>query len=121
MVQSAAKTVDAYLKEADAARRPALVQLRKLCREILSGCDEEMDYGMATYKKGGEMVTAFANQKGYIAFYAGSAATAKHKKELAGTDCGKGCIRYKKQEQIDFNVVRAILTDLRAGRKTAKT
>ncbi len=121
MVQSTAKTVDAYLKEAETARRPSLVQLRKLCREILSGCDEEMDYGMATYKKGGEMVTAFANQKGYVAFYAGSAAIAKHKTELSGIDCGKGCIRYKKPEQIDFDVVRAILTDLRTGRKAAKT
>ena len=120
MVQSTAKTVDAYLKEADTARRPALLQLRKLCREILSGCDEVMDYGMATYKKGGEMVTAFANQKGYIAFYAGSAAVAKHKKELAGIDCGKGCIRYKKPEQIDFKLVRSILADIRTRRKAAK-
>ena len=50
---------------------------------------------MAVYKKDGAMVTAFANQKGYIAFYAGQAAIQAHKKELAGIDCGKGCIRYK--------------------------
>ncbi len=30
------------------------------------------------------MVTAFANQKGYIAFYAGQAAIAAHKEALAG-------------------------------------
>ncbi len=109
MVQSKAKTVAAYLKEADATRRPALVAMRKAVREALPDCDEVIDYGMPVYKKDGEMVTAFANQKGYIAFYAGRTAIEKHAKDLAGINCGKGCIRYTKPEKIDFAVVRSLL------------
>ena len=119
-MQSKAKTVAAYLKEADAARRPALTKLRKLFVEVLRGSREEMDYGMATYKQGSELVTAFANQKGYIAFYAGQTAINAHKKELAGIDCGKGCIRYKKPDQIDFSVVKSLLENISARHKPKK-
>ena len=117
MVQSSAKSVAAYLKEADAARRPALAKFRALAREILAGHDEEMDYGMATYKKDGKLVTAFANQKGYIAFYAGHRAIAAHKAALKGIDCGKGCIRYKNVAKIDFDTVRALFRTIAASRK----
>ena len=114
MVQSAAKTVSAYLKEADASRRPALTKLRTLCRKILSECDEAMDYGMPTYKRGNELVTAFANQKGYIAFYAGAKAIGRHRKSLAGINCGKGCIRFKHPDKIDFDAVRSVLENIRS-------
>jgi len=120
MVQSSAKTVGAYLKEADVTRRPVLTKLRKLFLEVLSGCDEAMNYGMPTYTRGGEMVTAFANQKGYIAFYAGQTAIKAHGKELAGIDCGKGCIRYKKPDRIDFAVVRSLLENIAARQKPEK-
>ena len=109
MVQSKAKNVDAYLKEAEPSRRTQLARLRKLCLEELGDCTEEMDYGMPTYKRGGKMVTAFANQKGYIAFYAGAIAICKHKAALKGIDCGKGCVRYAKPAEIDFAVVRSLL------------
>ncbi|HEY2068928.1 MAG TPA: DUF1801 domain-containing protein [Rhizomicrobium sp.] len=120
MVQSKAATVDAYIKEADAKRKPALTRMRKIAREVLADCDEVMDYGMATYKRDGEMVTAFANQKGYLAFYAGIGAMGRHKKELAGIDCGKGCIRYKKIDQIDFDVVRSLFEDIRKHKMAGK-
>jgi uncharacterized protein YdhG (YjbR/CyaY superfamily) len=116
MVQSKAKTVTEYLKESDAPRRVALTKFRKLARESPPGCDEVMDYGMAVYKSGGEMVTAFANQKGYIAFYAGQAAIAAHKKDLAAIDCGKGCIRYKNIAKIDFAVVSSLFKTIAANK-----
>ncbi|MEJ0041671.1 MAG: DUF1801 domain-containing protein [Rhizomicrobium sp.] len=117
MVRSKAKSVAAYLKEADAARRPALAKFRRLARQALPDCDEVIDYGMPVYQTDGAMVTAFANQKGYIAFYAGQAAIAAHKEALAGVDCGKGCIRYKNIAKIDFDVVRSLFENIAARRK----
>lgn len=111
MVQSKVASVAEYLKEADDTRRPALAKFRKLAREALTGWDEGMDYGMATYKRGDKM-TAFANQKGYIAFYAGRAAIEAHKAALKGIDCGKGCIRYKNIAKIDFDVVRSLFAHI---------
>jgi uncharacterized protein YdhG (YjbR/CyaY superfamily) len=111
MVQSAAATVDQWMAEVEDARRPALERFRALCREVLVGREEKMAYGMPAYARG-ELMTAFNNQKGYIAFYAGQTAIQNHRAALAGVDCGKGCIRYKKIDRIDFDVVRSILEDI---------
>ena len=112
MAKSNAATVAAYLKEVDAARRPTLVKLRKLIREILPSSTEMMGWGLPTYQKNGKMVTAFASQKNYIAFYPGETAIKAHKKALAGISCGKGCIRYSRPEKIDFAVVRSMLENI---------
>jgi uncharacterized protein YdhG (YjbR/CyaY superfamily) len=105
MVQSTAATVDAYIAEADDTRRPALIRMRDIAREVLSDWAEGMEYGMAYYRKG-EAGTGLANQKGYIAFYAGRGAIEAHADRLKGIDCGKGCIRYKAIGKIDFDTVR---------------
>ena len=112
MVQSKAQTVDDYLAEADDSSRPALERMRGIAREVLSDWSEGMEYGMAYYRKG-ESGSAFANQKGYIAFYAGIGAITRHADQLKGIDCGKGCIRYKNIAKIDFDVVRSLYEDIR--------
>jgi uncharacterized protein YdhG (YjbR/CyaY superfamily) len=117
MVQSKAATVAAYLKEAGDVRRPALTEFRKLARAALPDCDEAIDYGMPVYKRGGAMITAFANQKGYIAFYAGKAAVAAHQAALKGIDCGKGCIRYKAIDKIDFDLVASLFAHIAKPKK----
>ena len=112
MVQSKALTVDAYLEEADETRRPALEKIRAIAREVLSDWSEGMAYGMAYYRKG-ESGSAFANQKGYIAFYAGRGAIEAYADRLKGIDCGKGCIRYKNIAKIDFATVRLLYEHIR--------
>ncbi len=112
MVQSAAATVDEYMQTLAPERLEAMTRIRALFKEVLVGYDESMKYGMPTYGPGGAYVTAFNSQKGYIAFYAGRTAMEKFKDQLAGIDCGKGCIRYKKIDRIDFDVVRGLLEDI---------
>ncbi|MDQ0463891.1 uncharacterized protein YdhG (YjbR/CyaY superfamily) [Caulobacter ginsengisoli] len=114
MVQSTAATVDEYMETVAPERLEAMKRMRALFKEVLVGYEEGMNYGMPTYGPSGAYVTAFNSQKGYIAFYAGQTAMAKFKDQLAGIDCGKGCIRYKKIEKIDFDVVRGLLEDIAA-------
>ncbi len=111
-MQSQAKNVDAYLREAPEDRRQALAQLRELCVEILEGYAESMEYGMPGYKKGdGEIEVGFASQKNYISLYILKQDVFEaHRERFAGLSLGKGCIRFKKPEQIDFNHVHEILT-----------
>ena len=52
-MQSQAKDVTGYLLEAGPERRESLTRLRELCREILTGYEEVMEYGMPGYKKDG--------------------------------------------------------------------
>jgi uncharacterized protein YdhG (YjbR/CyaY superfamily) len=112
-MQSEAKNVDQYLQDVPAARKEALAKLRKLCVEILDDYEENMDYGMPSYKKSGEEVeVAFASQKSYISLYIlKKPALDKHRDKLAGLNVGKGCIRYTKPEKIDFDLVRVVLQE----------
>ncbi|MEV0627531.1 iron chaperone [Nonomuraea wenchangensis] len=110
MVQSKAGDVDGYLTEVPAERREVLAKLRQLCREELVGFDEIMAYGMPAYGRDGSCEIAFASQKQYISFYLmrGDVREA-FEERLAGQDMGKGCLRFRKPENVDFVLLRDLL------------
>jgi uncharacterized protein YdhG (YjbR/CyaY superfamily) len=109
-VRSDAVTVDAYIAEAPAERRDALRLLRRLCREELTGFEEAMRYGMPGYLRSGEVEVGFASQKQYLALYVlRQEAVEANAERLAGLSVGKGCIRFRRPEQIDPETVRALL------------
>ncbi|MFG2514305.1 DUF1801 domain-containing protein [Streptomyces sp. NPDC048584] len=110
MVQSTAKDVDAYLAEVPEERREALARLRRLCQAELTGFDEVMAYGMPVYQRGGTAEIAFASQKRYISVYLmrGDVREA-FEERLAGQDMGKGCLRFRRPESVDFGLVRDLL------------
>lgn len=115
MVQSDATSVAEYLRTVDADRRPAVKRLRELCREHLRGWEERMQWGMPGYGPlGADSVVSFNCQARHIALYAGPTAVARFKDRLKGVDTGKGCVRYRKPEAIDFGVVADMLKDIRA-------
>jgi uncharacterized protein YdhG (YjbR/CyaY superfamily) len=110
MVQSSAETVDDYLAEVPEERREALAGLRELCRAELTGFTEVMAYGMPAYERAGTAEIAFASQKQYISFYLmRSDVRTAFAERLAGHDMGKGCLRFRKPERIDFDLVRDLL------------
>ena len=114
MVQSNATSVAEYLRTVDADRRPAVKRLRELCRGHLQGWEERMQWGMPGYgPPGADAVVSFNCQSRYIAFYAGPIAVVRFKDRLTGVDTGKGCVRYRKPESIDFGVVADMLKDIR--------
>jgi uncharacterized protein YdhG (YjbR/CyaY superfamily) len=107
-------TVDAYVAQVDEGRRDAVRTLRDLCRSHLEGFTEGMKYGMPGYWRGpvqsGELEIGFAAQKQYLSFYVlRTDVMAAHLDRLGGLDLGKGCIRYRRPDQIDEAVVRSIV------------
>ena len=115
-MQSKAADVAAYLAEVPEERLAALERLRALCLKELKGYTEGMDYGMPVYKCGDTLV-AFASQKQYIALYGMSQAVIeRHKAELKGCSLGKGCIRYKSAETMDFDLIRTMMREKLAAR-----
>lgn len=110
MVQSKAEDVDGYLAEVPEERREALTRLRDLCRAELQGFTEEMAYGMPAYDREGFGGVAFASQKQYISFYLlRTDVRDAFADRLAGHDMGKGCLRFRKPEKIDFELIRDLL------------
>jgi uncharacterized protein YdhG (YjbR/CyaY superfamily) len=110
MAQSTALTVDDYLAEVPVARQVALTRIRDLCRAELPGFTEAMAYGMPAYERNGTAEIAFASQKQYISLYLmRSDLRDAFADRLASQDMGKGCLRFRRPEQIDFDLVHDLL------------
>jgi uncharacterized protein YdhG (YjbR/CyaY superfamily) len=111
-LKSEATTVEEYLADVPEERRPGLETLRSLCLEELAGYEGGMQYGMPSYSRDGSAVeVAFASQKKYISLYMMRESVARTNAHLLdGLSVGKGCIRFKRPEQIDPTVVRPLLS-----------
>ena len=107
----AVSSLDDYISAAPSGRREALAELRRLCLEVLVGFEEAMDYGMPGYTRVGVGEVGFANQKQYISLYIlRTDVLNAHRERLGRLSVGKGCIRYRRAEQINWEVVRSMLT-----------
>ncbi|MFE3541586.1 iron chaperone [Nocardia sp. NPDC059177] len=113
-MRSAATDVPAYLAGLPAERRAPLTLLRELCLAELPGHTEVMGYGMPVYRRDGVDEIAFAAQKRYISVYLlRSDVRTAFAARLAGYDMGKGCLRFRKE--IDVDLVRDLLRATAAG------
>ncbi|WP_199580321.1 DUF1801 domain-containing protein [Blastococcus sp. TBT05-19] len=104
--------VDAYLDGLGGPRADAARTLRRLCLEELDGFTEGMAYGMPGYRRGPEAdgEIAFADQKQHLSFYVlRTDVMAAHLDRLGGLGLGKGCVRYRRADQLDEDVIRSIL------------
>jgi hypothetical protein len=129
-MQSKATTVESYLDELSEERKQAIIKLRDIIKKNLpKGFKEEMNYGMpgfvvphSKYPAGYHCKPAdplpflsFASQKNFIAIYhMGMYAdpkllqwfTVAHgKASPKKLDMGKSCIRYKKPEDIPYELI----------------
>jgi hypothetical protein len=129
-MQSKAATVDAYLAELPEDRQKAIAKFRKVIKKNLpKGFKEEMNYGMIGYVVPHSIYLAgyhcnpkdplpfmgLASQKNSINLYhMGIYADAKLLKWFQDAhakaspkklDMGKSCIRYKKPEDIPFELI----------------
>jgi uncharacterized protein YdhG (YjbR/CyaY superfamily) len=109
-MQSEAATVTEYLKEVPKDRLPALIHLRKLCREHLTEFEESMEYGMPSYSRAGTVEVAFASQKNNISLYIlRTDVLDVYRDQFSASSIGKGCIRYRNPAHIDFEMVKEML------------
>lgn len=106
-MQSTAASVDEYLETVPPERLEALTRIRALCREVLNDHDESMEYGMPAYRRGDAVEVAFNSQKGYIALYVQKEVVDRYRDQLP--DAGKGCIRFRTPDRIDFALVERML------------
>ena len=129
-MQSKATTVDQYIDELPEDRKKAVAELRKVIKKnIPTGFREGMGYGMAGYSVPHSKYPAgyhcdpkqplpfmgFASQKNFIAVYSMALycspsllkwfTEAHAKASSKKLDMGKSCIRYKKPDDIPFDLI----------------
>lgn len=112
MVQSKAATVDDWFQDVEPARAPVLRAVRDLAVKHFPGA-ERMSYGMPAYTRVGDQapVFAFNSQKQHISLYVSPRVHAQHAEALKSLDAGKSCIRFRKPDQIDLDLVDRLLAD----------
>jgi uncharacterized protein YdhG (YjbR/CyaY superfamily) len=136
-MQSKAATVAEYLAELPADRKAAVTKLRNTIKKNLpKGFKEEMNYGMIGYVVPHKLYPPgyhcnpeqplpfmnVASQKNFIALYhMGLYGDPKllalfkaeyAKRAPAKLDMGKSCIRFKKPDQIPFDLIGELATKL---------
>ena len=136
-MQSKATTVDQYIDELPEDRKKAVAELRKVIKKnIPKGFKEEMGYGMAGYVVPHSKYPAgyhcdpkmplpfigFASQKNFIAVYhMGIYAdpdllnwftTEYPKYSKTKLDMGKSCIRFKKPENIPYQLLGELVSKM---------
>jgi uncharacterized protein YdhG (YjbR/CyaY superfamily) len=115
-MQSKATSVDEYLDEAPKERRAALDALRQIIRKAAPRAEESIQYGMPYYSLSG-VGCAFASQKQYMALYVGQEVADKHRAALGKLNCGKGCIRFKKWEDLPLDTIKVMVKEAFQRRK----
>ena len=129
-MQSAAKTVKAYIDALPTDRAAVIRKVRAMIRKHLpAGYEETINWGMISYElplsyypksynKQPLMYAALAAQKNYNSLYLSCAYQAGEQNRFlregfakAGKtlNMGKSCIRFKKAEDLDFNTLGKLL------------
>jgi uncharacterized protein YdhG (YjbR/CyaY superfamily) len=109
-------SVVGYIDEQPVEWQPTLKKLRAVCRRELRGYSETLRYGMPAYGRGGQIEVGFGKQARYLSLYILKQPVFEaHRSRLAGLSLGKGVIRYRRPEQIDWTIVSRLLADTYAS------
>jgi uncharacterized protein YdhG (YjbR/CyaY superfamily) len=106
---SNATTISEYLDELPPDRRAALATLRALIHRIAPGTVEAMQYGLPAF---GDLC-ALASQKLHMSLYVcESDLIQTHLPQLGKVTCGKGCIRFKRLEDLNLPAIESLLQNI---------
>lgn len=96
----------------DPARAACLEHVRALALRHFGADTESMRYGMPAYAgDAASPAFAFNSQKQYISLYVSPRVHTLHAEALKGLDAGKSCIRFRKPEQVDLELLDRMLAD----------
>ncbi len=115
-------TPEEYMAPLDADwRRATLERLRRLINENAPELREGIAYKMLCYSDGAGIVFGLNAQKHYVSLYVGDTSKIDPTNALlAGLDCGKGCIRFRKQVVVDATNIAEFINRAAALRRAGE-
>ena len=121
-MKSNAGTVSAYLNELPVERRKALETLRAMIEKAAPKAKPSMKYGLPSWEWNGPLFALAAQHNVMELYVAEVDLVAKRKKTLGNVEIGTSCIRFKRIEDLNLEIVAALLmgaADRRKGGPTA--
>lgn len=103
-------TAHTYFEYLPEERQIPMARIRQLVRKHWPKAKEDMAYGMPTYHLSGQPVFALASQKNHMTFYVipyDLLGAFKH--DLRTRNCGKSCIRLRRLEDADVDLLERII------------
>ncbi len=101
---------DNYIKKCPLAHRQAFEVIRELIHTIQPDVSEAFQYSMPIFDYHG-LLCAFSSHLDNISLYCKPEVLARYRRQLGKLDIGKGCIRFKKLDDLPLDVMRAIIQD----------
>ena len=111
---------DVWLAALDDVRRPQLEELDARIRRIAPDARRYVDHGFLSYGRysyrgrsssGEWMCVALASNKAYISLYAGPIGIETYVDRLPKASLGRGCIRFKRNADVDLDVIDEVIRD----------
>lgn len=102
--------LEAYYKAVPEARLIRLRLIEEAVRKVDSTAVASLDYKLPTFKTESGWI-AFGNQKHYVSVYTCSKEKLEpYLKAYPESNCGKGCLRFRDSEEIDFAVLSKVIS-----------
>jgi uncharacterized protein YdhG (YjbR/CyaY superfamily) len=114
-------TVSAYLDELPVERRKALETLRAMIEKAAPKAKPTMKYGLPSWEWNGPLFALAARPNGMELYVAEADLVAKRKKTLGHVDIGTSRIRFKRIEDLNLEIVAALLAEAADRRKGGPT
>mgnify|MGYP001164587678 CR=1 FL=1 len=114
-------TVSAYLNELPAERRRALETLRGMIEKAAPQAKPTMKYGLPTWEWNGPLFALAARPHGLELYVAEADLLVKRKKSLGDVEVGTASVRFKRIEDLNLEIVAALLADAADRRKGGPT
>lgn len=116
---STATTPEEYIAELEEPRRTDIGRLHARIRDVAPSLEPHIDRGMLAYghytyryntgRSGEWFVLGIASNKQYISLYASPEGVEQYADELPKANLGKGCIRFKRLDDLDPAVVDEVI------------
>ena len=120
-MKSNAGTVSAYLDALPPERKKALETLRSMIEKAAPKAKGSMKYGFPSWEWNGPLFALAARPHAMELYVAEADLVAKRKKTLGNAEVGTTSVRFKRIEDLNLEIVAALLLDAADRRKGGPT
>lgn len=110
-----------YIEALEEPRRSEITELDALIRKTAPDLEPHIRSGILGYgeyhykyesgREGDWFVLGLASRKRYISLYANVGVAEKYRSKLPAADIGKSCIRFKRLEDVDRDVLAKVIAE----------